>query len=117
MVTYGLHISVGLRLWGMSVIVLLMMCETRDEVMSMMNTVNLEFIYNLFSILLSVDIPSLGMRVNVLPSHGAISADGSRLFKIYFTNCSINKNFFDISEGLWYNFLIMGENLVLERQI
>lgn len=64
MVTCGLYISVGLRLWGMSILIafILMMYEIQGGMP--MNSVYIEVLFSgIFDILLSLDIPSLGTRV------------------------------------------------------
>lgn len=69
MVTYGLCISVGLRLWEMSIIqLLLMMQDTRKVEMFMKEKIDIEVICNILtSVLISIffnDISTLGTRVN-----------------------------------------------------
>lgn len=70
METCGLHISVGLRLWGMSIILLLMMCETREVAMHMMHKINWDLLANIVTVLsffsnCILDITTLEMRVNI----------------------------------------------------
>lgn len=65
MVTCGLHISVGLALiGGISIIILLMMCETREVVMPMIcKAVISELIIFIFNMPYKFDFSTLGMRV------------------------------------------------------
>lgn len=68
MVTYGLHISVGLRLRGMSILFILMMCEIREVAMLMMHDLNWDLLANIVTIMsffsdCILDITTLEMRV------------------------------------------------------
>lgn len=64
MVTCGLYISVRQRLWGMSILItfILMMYEIQGGMP--MNSVYIEVLFGkIIDLLLSLDIPSLGTRV------------------------------------------------------
>ena len=68
MVTYGLRISVRLRLWGMSVIILLMMCETREVVIDIIQNIDWNLVSDIFTVMdfftnCILDISTLEMRV------------------------------------------------------